>query len=176
MPVNTNQGVDFANPQRFEWVYRVYMPRLVFYARQFVHNRLVAEDLVQDCFLNWWKNRVVLRSELALRQFLYVSVHHACINYLKQQTRSARRLPLMPPLQEEPVEALLIRAEMLALLSRQVAALPPKTRQVFALYFLKSNTLPEIAAQLKKSRGTIRVQKARAIALLRLALRSIRLE
>lgn len=57
---------------------------LIFYAGKYV-NAIAAEDLVQDVFFKIWQKRTFLFLKEGIRTYLYRSVQHACLDYLKHQ-------------------------------------------------------------------------------------------
>lgn len=57
---------------------------LIFYAGKYV-NAVTAEDLVQDVFLKVWQKRTFLFLKEGIKTYLYRSVQHACLDYLKHQ-------------------------------------------------------------------------------------------
>ena len=59
-------------------------PMLIFYAGKYV-NAVTAEDLVQDVFLKVWQKRTFLFLKEGIKTYLYRSVQHACLDYLKHQ-------------------------------------------------------------------------------------------
>ncbi len=67
-------------------------PVLVFYAGKYV-DKLTAEDLVQDVFLRVWQKQTPLFLKEGLKTYLYRSVQHACLDYLKHQQIEGDRQP-----------------------------------------------------------------------------------
>ena len=57
---------------------------LIFYAGKYV-NAITAEDLVQDVFLKVWQKKTFLFLKEGIKTYLYRSVQHACLDYLKHQ-------------------------------------------------------------------------------------------
>ena len=59
---------------------------LIFYAGKYV-NAVTAEDLVQDVFLKVWQKRTFLFLKEGIKTYLYRSVQHACLDYLKHHCK-----------------------------------------------------------------------------------------
>lgn len=57
---------------------------LIFYAGKYV-DAITAEDLVQDVFLKIWQKRTFLFLKGVIKTYLYRSVQHVCLDYLKHQ-------------------------------------------------------------------------------------------
>ena len=68
----------------FKELYKSIAPMLIFYAGKYV-NAVTAEDLVQDVFLKVWQKRTFLFLKEGIKTYLYRSVQHACLDYLKHQ-------------------------------------------------------------------------------------------
>ena len=69
---------------QFKELYKSIAPMLIFYAGKYV-NAVTAEDLVQDVFLKVWQKRTFLFLKEGIKTYLYRSVQHACLDYLKHQ-------------------------------------------------------------------------------------------
>lgn len=55
------------------------------YAKRFVSDSSAADDVVQDVFLNLWKNKENLDFEESLKPYLFRSVYNTSINYLQSK-------------------------------------------------------------------------------------------
>lgn len=69
----------------FEKFFRLYYPRLKKYAILMLKNKNEAEDLVQDVFLQIWKNHELLDVEKKFSALLFTMVRNRCINLLKRK-------------------------------------------------------------------------------------------
>ena len=82
---------------QFKELYKSIAPMLIFYAGKYV-NAVTAEDLVQDVFLKVWQKRTFLFLKEGIKTYLYRSVQHACLDYLKHQElvflRQKRKRPI----------------------------------------------------------------------------------
>ena len=58
---------------------------LVVYAMRRVQRRDVAEDIVQEVFVNVWEGDKEFNSYVGFRAFLYNAVANRCMDYLKHQ-------------------------------------------------------------------------------------------
>jgi RNA polymerase sigma-70 factor (ECF subfamily) len=56
---------------------------LCYYAYKIINNQESSKDLVQDVFLKFHNKPAVFSSELAVKNFLYLSVKNACLNFLR---------------------------------------------------------------------------------------------
>ncbi len=67
----------------FHYLYKEYFPPLCIYAKNFTRDKEIAEEVVQDVFINLWEQQGHLNIENSLKSFLFVSVRNRCLNHLK---------------------------------------------------------------------------------------------
>lgn len=71
--------------ERFNEIFNNYYTVLKIYAQRFVLDSDIADDILQDVFLNLWKKRKQFESRGPIKSYLYTSVYNGCINYIKQK-------------------------------------------------------------------------------------------
>jgi len=151
-------------------VFHRYYHRLCLYADSIVNDRQAAEDIVQDAFVKIWTRRIGLRSQQGLSTYLYSMIRNACINYLRDNRRRKYR--------EESAAAAIdvvapdrlgqfIYSETLFEIYTSMRSLPPKCREIFRMLYIQGKGCQEVAAELNVAESTVRVQKARAIAIIK---------
>lgn len=69
----------------FEFLFHFYYPGLVVYAAQFVSDRDLAEELVQDFFVRLWQKHTGLLEADSLRNYFFSSVKNSALNFLKHK-------------------------------------------------------------------------------------------
>ena len=82
-----NQSLRKGDVESFSRLFRQTHPRLMGYCSLFVEDRKDAEDIVQECFLNFWKNREKIDLKKSVESFLFVSLRNQCLNYLKKNSK-----------------------------------------------------------------------------------------
>jgi RNA polymerase sigma-70 factor (ECF subfamily) len=70
------------NSDAFEYLFRNYYPRLCGYAARFIDNRIVVEDIIQECFMKIWEKKEILKS-ISVSSLLFAMVRNECLDYLK---------------------------------------------------------------------------------------------
>ena len=65
---NISAALAKGNKRAFREIFRLYYPRLERYAVYFLKNHEQAEDLVQDVFLQIWKNRKTLNTFMIMKK------------------------------------------------------------------------------------------------------------
>src|SRR4051794_17342027 len=76
--------VDFPSPRlTIEQLFKRYQPMLFRRAFRLVNEEDVAKDLMQNVFLQLWKNRETIDFGPAIQGYLYKATTHAALNYLE---------------------------------------------------------------------------------------------
>lgn len=144
---------------------------LCYFAWEMVKDEELAEDLVQDAFIAYLKNKDKISSEpQAVRSFMYSTIRNAVYNRSRKSKTVQKFLEREVPQDIDDVdyEHLIIRAEFMAEIARVVEGLPEACRQIFKLSYMEELSNQEIADQLGISVNTIKTQKQRALRVLRL--------
>jgi RNA polymerase sigma-70 factor, ECF subfamily len=142
---------------------RPIIPALRRYARTFVCDAEVADDLVQDTLeraISRWHQR---RSDGNLRRWLFIILHNLAMNHLLRLTRRVRELPLDDAHESEMVasstqEDALRHADILA----AVEQLPEDQRCILLLVSVEDVSYADAARILNIPIGTVMSRLARA--------------
>jgi len=137
-----------------------------------VGDRDIAEDVVQDAFIQAWHHLPDLRQAGALRPWLMRIVVNQCISFKR---RMARSTAFMRQTLSEQATDLIAQAadnhkgclERNWDLARAIDDLPMKQRVVIILHYYDSMTLPEMARALHTSENTLKKRIQSALANLR---------
>jgi RNA polymerase sigma-70 factor (ECF subfamily) len=136
-------------------------------ATMIVGDHDIAEDVVQDAFIQAWSHLADLREASALRPWLMRIVVNQCISFKRRLARSAAFMRQALSDQETDFLASLAddhkgRLERDWDLAHAIENLPPKQRVVIVLHYYNGMTLPEMARSLHTSENTLkkRIQAA----------------
>lgn len=156
-----------------ELLYRRYYANLCSHAVRLVLSKPVAEDLVSDVFLTFWKTRAHERVTTCYGAYLYRAVRNRALNHLRYELAQTR--PLEGPDEEafihpETPEALLHFHDLTQRLDAEIAALPPQSRRAFLLHRYEGKRYADIAAELNISVKAVEHLVSRALNRLRAGL------
>ncbi|HEY4384363.1 MAG TPA: RNA polymerase sigma factor [Ktedonobacteraceae bacterium] len=136
----------------------------------------VAEDLAQETLLEAWKHLHELRDPTRQAQWLSGIARNICLRWIRQRGKELAHMPLPPPAGdvEQPaleelladnfdVEVELERKELVELLDRAMALLPPETRTLLIKRYVEESPLAEIATSLgmNTDAATMRLQRGK---------------
>ncbi|MFI2743698.1 RNA polymerase sigma factor [Zhouia sp. PK063] len=134
------------------------------------HDRDQAEDIVQLAFIQIWKKRAQLPTNLTLKQILFITAKNLFIDqYRSNRSRTHLYAELTTESLEQEIENDDYVQEQIKKLHKIIQELPPKCQQILTMTKLKGFTQQEVADYLNISVRTVEAQ-------IRLAYKKIREE
>ncbi len=153
----------------FEAFFLGYCQPLINFARRSVHDISVAENIVQDVFLNVWINRSGLDVSLNIKSYLFIAVKNQALKQIKHEDvvrRSAELVKSDRSSIKTPEEEM-CDTELKNSLYQAIDELPEKCRLIFSMNRFDQCTYAEIAEILNISIKTVETQMGRALKYLR---------
>jgi len=148
----------------FKDIFKEYYASQLFFAIKLISSKHDAEDIVQDVFMNIWKNKPIFKNEIAFKAYIYLSTRNKCLDYLK------KKRPLFRSVEEAhdiPNELeILVKEEIFRILDIAIDKLPNQTKEVIRLS-LKGYSIQQVADELKVSVNTVKTLKSRAYKVLK---------
>ena len=143
----------------FHDLFMDYYPSLLSFARYYVENEAIAEDLVQDVFVKMWELREQWEKVENFSAYVYQMVRFRCFNYLRGEKL---RVEKMRSYREEKVDIMeinqYIEEEIFRLVNQVVDTLPLMYKQVITLT-LEGYRVKEIAEKLNVGEETVKKRK-----------------
>jgi RNA polymerase sigma-70 factor (family 1) len=164
-----SKSTETSQDMNLEYLFNKYYSRLCYYAYKLIKNQDAAKDLVQNVFLSYWEKRKEHSSEIAIKNFLYLSLRNACLNFIRHdlvEKKYAESLPDNILIEEKGLEYL-IKAEAIAAIQNAIKQLPEGCKTVLKLAYFEGLKNDEIATELGISINTVKTQRQRALNLLR---------
>lgn len=140
---------------------------LSYFAYQFLGDRSLAEDVVQNVFLKLLDEKPTLKGDDHLKHYLYKSVRNTCLNQMRQDHLHAEILDSLKPLEAEENDdpdflQSVVRAEVYREIMDAIDQLPTECSRVFKMAYLSNLDNDEIAESLSISVNTVKSQKVKA--------------
>lgn len=163
------EGLRKGNEGAYGYLVEHYHNRLCVYANSLIRDDLLAEDIVQNVFIQVWEKRIQLKHDFSLENYLYKSVHNKFIDQY-------RKGKAVMELEKKYIAALEMAVEekdeiqeqkILNILFEAIQELPPKCKQVFLLSKKEGLTNIEISEYLNVSKKTVEGQITKAFGILR---------
>ena len=126
-------------------------PGLLLFARQWVQSAADAEDIVQEAFVKFWRRN----HNVANRALLYAAVRSIAFDFIRRDTRRARREAAFFADSEPAIEpSFELQDDTQSALAAAVDCLPRDQREVLVLKIWNDLTFSEIAGTLGISQNT----------------------
>jgi RNA polymerase sigma-70 factor (ECF subfamily) len=137
---------------------------------QYLNNRNVVEDLVQDFFVSLWEQAPDLQINLSLKSYLFAGIRNRCLDYLKHQKVVEKfRTHILFSAEgiDNPAEHYFAESELRCAIERSMQKLSPRCREIFELSRLNGLSNKEIADHLGISIRTVELQICNSLKILR---------
>jgi RNA polymerase sigma-70 factor (ECF subfamily) len=153
----------------FEAIFRQWYEPVVRSANRVLHDVGVAEELSQDVFLEFWRRRESLAPDSSVAGYLMQAVRNRALNHLRHLAVQKKSAVYVEALSEpaEHADVALQSNEVEAAIVTAIAALPPRTREVFVMSRERGLRYSEIAEQLGISVKAVEANMSRALRMLR---------
>lgn len=151
----------------FRQLFDAYYDALILFANHLLNDTEAAEDVVQDCFVDFWINRRFDNLDAGIGKYLFQCVKHAALNDLRgYRRREKRHASIMQELKVEE-EVSENSDEKLEILYAAIRQLPEERRKIFTLICLEGKKYQEVADLLQISVNTVKTQMGRSFQFLR---------
>lgn len=165
----------------FQELYLQYYVPLCIYAKQYTKIKEIAEEIVQDVFLNIWEQKGKLKITVSFKAYLYTAIRNQCLNHLKHlqvvQGYSEYYTQLLKDAQDyfilsqETGDSIMIANELEKSLMETIDSLPDNCRKIFLMSRFEGLKHQDIADNLGVTLHTVHKQISIALDKLRTALK-----
>lgn len=159
-------GYQNGSMDDFEGLYAALKQPLLRYLWTFVRNATVAEDLLQETFLQIHRARQTYTPPRPVRPWIYAITRHVALMHLRSGRRRKEYLA-DDQLPDVPVPPEMEKLADHATLHRLLADLPPQAQEVLMLHHLLGLSFHEVGQILGVAAGTAKVRSHRALKKLR---------
>ena len=179
MKVDFSNNIDLISSLKkghesgYTFLVKLYHKKLCIYAISLTKNHDLAEDIVQNVFINIWKNRLKLKDDFLVKNYLYRSVYNEFIDQYRKHKS-------LLPLEKKHIDALTYLVEdnngnpldkLINSVKKEIENLPPKCKQTFLLSKKEGLTNVEIAEYLNVSIKSVEAHITKAFSILRKVVR-----
>ena len=155
---------NVATDENWKTCFSQLAPGLVLFARQWTRSAADAEDVVQEAFVKFWRRH----HDIANRGLLYATVRSIALDFLRRDSRRARRESTPMSDVDQAVEpAFDLEDDSQRALVAAIDLLPAEQREVLTLKIWSELTFAEIASALGISQNTAASRYRYALAALK---------
>lgn len=168
------EGLRQGDEGALEEVMRHYQYRLLGLVRRYIRNQETALDVLQDVFLNLFKNMRNLNEDTRLFPLLARMASNRSIDYIRKAKHTKNQVSITdleeinrdPPVSGNQFKEL-VKGEQAEMLKHAIEQLPPRQKEIFFLRHYEGMKLEEIAQTLGVALGTVKATLSQAVKNLR---------
>lgn len=163
--------VENNKEKAFKKLYEEYYAPFCLYAKRFIDDSCIREDIVSDVFASLWDKREIteLKPDTTLA-YLKTCVRNSCLNHLKHKEYEwtyAEVCHKQEPIYANEPDSIYTLNELYKILYQTLDKLPENYRTVFIKSFFEGKTHTEIAQEMNLSVKSIDRYKQKTMELLR---------
>lgn len=154
----------------FTEIYQRYHAALYIHVFNKLRNREESRDIVQELFSSLWNNRQQISLKSGLAGYLYAAARYKVFDHISKKEVASRYLSSFNEVIEQNkiiTDYLVREKEFITIIDKEIAALPPKMREIFELSRKESLSHREIAERLGLSEKTVKKQVNNSLKILR---------
>lgn len=163
---STHRRIQEGDIKEFEKLFRKLYTPLCHFAYRFLKDMDAAEEIVQDLFFNYWKNKEKLEVNISLKSYLYQATKNKCLKAIKHTLVKERYSSAMMKQQAEfdsnSFNSLEIE-ELNDVIEETLNKLPEKCKQIFILSRFEGLKYIDIANKLSISVKTVEANMGKAL-------------
>jgi RNA polymerase sigma-70 factor (ECF subfamily) len=165
------QCVAAGEEKAFEQLFISYKDRVYEIALLYTESAFLAEEILQDIFVQVWQKRAGLPSVSDFSSWIFILTRNRSFNVLRDIARASTNNRLLaqhfPVTGAEAADARLLSSEAGKLVQEAMERLTPAQRQAFELFKLKGFSREETALQMGISPNTVKVHLLQAMRTIR---------
>jgi RNA polymerase sigma-70 factor (ECF subfamily) len=156
----------------FAEIFERYHDVLFAHAYNKLRDKDEARDIVQDVFVKFWNKRTEIEITSNLSGYLFIMVRNSIFSSIKHKivVKNAASFNQFENEGEATTDHLIREKQLASIIESEIAALPPRMRQVFELSRKEHLSNRRIAERLGLSEFTVADQIKKALRVLRLRL------
>ncbi len=154
----------------FDYVFNYYYSSLCVFALQYIKDKDIVEDIVQEFFLSFWLEIEQLQINHSLKTYLFACVKNRCLDHQKHQKVVEKYKSYILFAESETdnsFEHVLVETDLHQMLKNAFSKLPPRCREIFELSRNKGLSNQEISDRLGISKRTVELQISNSLKILR---------
>lgn len=167
LPIEMIRSIKEGDRKAFKIFYDTYASFVYSLSYRILKDNAMAEEVVQECFVNIWLKRETIDEKKEITSFIFVVAKRICLNYLRKIKYANIYLKQIKLNDVNDVEEKIALSDLQKSLSDRIALLPKQQRTAFELSRLEGYTHQQIAEQMGISPNTVKNHITQALAYLR---------
>lgn len=147
----------------FEELFKSYYVPLCNYVFSIIKDTVQSEEIVQEFFYTYWKNRKEISIKFSLKAYMYKSVRNSAIRYLQHKQIEERYRKQVLTEDYGDYANVVEDTELMGIVEGTLNQLPERCRQIFELSRFSGLKYQEIADMLSISVKTVEADMTKAL-------------
>ena len=151
--------------EAFSFLFKKYYQPLFRFAGRFLQDYQLADQVVQNVFVDLWLKREQLEIRSSFKSYLYQMTRNQALNHLKKEAKtiSLEKASNVPESTDKNPENILVEKEFSIAVHKAIEKLPAKCRQIYVMKRYDQLTSEEVGQILNISVNTVKTQMKRAL-------------
>ncbi len=150
--------------EAFEKIFREYYSPLVHFVVKIVNDKDVAEEIVQEFFYQYWKNRQQMNIKFSLKSYFYQSVRNNALKYLRHESvKKNYASGVVAKNNTDSFSPEYGENELSNIIENILDNLPQRCSMIFRMNRFEGLTYKEIAGKLSISVKTVEADMGKAL-------------
>lgn len=170
----SHKKIQQGNVNEFEKLFRKLYTDLCHYAFRFLKDMDAAEEIVQDLFYSYWKNKEKIEVKTSLKSYLYQATKNKCLKAIKHNTvreKYTQELQAQNVIEASDASQEVEVEELTEIIDKTLNQLSPRCREIFVMSRFDGLKYQEIANKLSISVKTVEANMGKALKLFRINLK-----
>jgi RNA polymerase sigma-70 factor (family 1) len=151
------EAIAAGDEPSFSRLYDHYRPKVRNYVGRVVKMPELADDLVQEIFIKIWETRKTLPDIKCFSAFLFTIARNHSLNSLQAISKSNHALSgLIRHVESHRIDDETLDKDYLRFIEKTLAAISPRSREVFRLCREQTMSYEQVAAELGISRNAVK--------------------
>lgn len=158
------------NEKAFSTLFNTYCNDVYAYSLSMLKNQILAEEIVQEVFLNIWLHRDRLNPDLSFKSYVFTITRNLTFNLISKVANSHKlkeEVFYVSQKSYNAVEDSIAEADYDVIKQKAIEQLPPKRRIIFEMSRNEEMSYEEISKELNISVSTVKGQMSKALAEIR---------
>jgi RNA polymerase sigma-70 factor (ECF subfamily) len=165
--LSVQRKIQNGDIKEFELLFKKYYEPLCHYATSIVKDVDIAEEIVQEFFYGYWKNRESLSIQLSLNAYLYRSIKNSSLSFIRQKNVRQRYAEKVKSEVNEAamvtVEDEIVAEELSKVIDDTLRQLPERCSKIFQMSRFEGKKYQEIADFFAISIKTVEADMGKAL-------------
>lgn len=167
--------MPYPDINEFELLYRRNHKFLCMVAMDYVHDQFIAEDVVQDFFIDFWQRGHLIQLTSSFEAYARRAVKYKCIDFIRKNAAAEKRNNILPMTGDteafsydpDESDAHELQHQRYVRIAELIQALPENRREIFIMHAVDKLNYAQIAEKQRISVNTVKTQLRRAYMVLR---------